>query len=107
MNFVNCLLESSQLLLVANCVAISADEELTGSVKLSVMYDFLPSISISTHLTTSSVCEKDLPTSQGYLYTVKHKEYKFQLGSYIDAIAVRRQSVQARPSVVTLRLLIE
>ena len=73
-------------------------------MKLLVMYGLLPSI--STHLTTS-VCEKDLPTSQGCLYTVKHKEYKFQLGSYVDAIAVRRQSVQARPSVVTLRLLIE
>ena len=56
MNFVNYLLESSQLLLVANRVAISADEELTGgSVKLSVMYGLLPSI--STHLTTFSVCE--------------------------------------------------
>ena len=106
MNFVNYLLESSQLLLVANRVAISAHEELTGgSVKLSVMYGLLPSI--STHLKTSSVCEKDLPTSQGCLYTAKHKEYKFQLGSYVDAIAVRRQSVQARPSVVTLWLLIE
>ena len=71
MNFVNYLLESSQLLLVANCVAISADEELTGgSVKLSVMYDLLPSI--STHLTTSSVCEKDLPSSQGCLYILQN-----------------------------------
>ena len=73
-------------------------------MKLLVMYGLLPSI--STHLKTP-VCEKDLHTSQGCLYTVKHKEYKFQLGSYVDA---RRQSVQARPSVVTkyaLRLLIE
>ena len=81
MNFVNYLLESSHLLLVANRVAISADEELTGgSVKLLVMYGLLSSR--STHLKTSSACEKDLPTSQGCLYTAKHKEYKFQLGSY-------------------------